>query len=168
LQVVKGFSEVAVLALVAVAWTAPARAQAAEREFHRLHAAVLFGDTHAAESNGFTFGGDIEFRPVRLFGVGFTGEHVNEPFRENVWVFGFTVHPARGLRLTIGPGFERATHAEAGHHDQHALLRVGAAYEIPLRHGWTVDPDVALDFVARERITVYSVAIGKEFGRAGH
>ena len=155
------------MVLVCVGWAASVRAQEAG-EFHRFHAAVLFGDTHGTEENGFTFGGDIEFRPLRLVGLGLTGEHVNEPFRENVWVLGVNVHPARGLRLTVGPGFERATHTEAGHHEHHALLRVGAAYEIPLTHGWTLDPDVALDFVAGERVAVYAVAIGKEFGRVAH
>lgn len=155
------------LVLAGVVWTASAGAQEAG-EFHRFHAAVLLGDTHASDANGFTFGGDIEFRPLRIVGVGLTGEHVNEPFRENVWVVGVNVHPARGLRLTVGPGLERATHADAGYHEQHALLRVGVAYEIPLAHGWTLDPDMALDFVAGERVAIYSVAIGKEFGRAAH
>ena len=156
------------LVVLSVACAVPVTAQEPSGEFHRFHIAVLVGDTHASEANGFTFGGDVEFRPRRLVGVALTGEHVNEPFRENVWVFGVNVHPARGLRLTIGPGFERVSHADEGHHEQHALLRIGAAYEIPLKHGWSIDPDVALDFVDGERVVVYAVAIGKEFGRVAH
>ena len=84
----------------------------------RFHAAGLVGESHNGELNGFTFGGDIEFRFSRLFGIGFTGEHVDQPFRENVWFVPLLIHPAvghntAGLKLTVAPGFERAREAAA-------------------------------------------------------
>ncbi len=133
-------------------------------EFHQIHAAVLVGDSHSPHQNGFTFGGDVEFRLVRRLGLGITGEHVNQPFRENVWVFPAVVHPVAGLKLTVGPGIERVFDEHAPHHtEQHALLRLGASYDIPVRRGWTIDPDVAVDFVDGETVVVYVVALGKEF-----
>lgn len=152
------------LALATVA-AAPARAAEHEGEFHRFHAAVLLGGSHNGELNALTFGGDIEFRPIRPIGIGLTGEHVNEPFRENVWIVPVIVHPTRLVKLSIGPGFERNREgADPRHIEQHALLRLGAALDLPLGHGWTVDPDVAVDFVKGERVVVYAVALGKEFG----
>lgn len=156
----------ALIALTAVLLVIPsAYAQEGEDDgFHRFHAAALIGETHSGAMDGVTFGGDLEVRFVRPLGIGITGEHVSEPFRENVWVFPLIVHPTHSLKLTIGPGFERARHDERHPVEQHGLLRVGASYDFPLRHGWTIDPDVAIDFVAGEHVLIYAVAIGKEFG----
>jgi hypothetical protein len=155
------------VAFLVVALCLQTQAQAQEHggdQFHQVHAAVLLGDSHSPHQNGFTFGGDLEFRPLRVLGVGVTGEHVNQPFRENVWVFPAIVHPGGGLKLSIGPGIERAFDEHAPHHtEQHALLRLGASFDIPLRHGWTIDPDLAVDFVGGEKVVVYAVAVGKEF-----
>jgi len=151
--------------MLAALVASPAHAAEHEGEFQRFHAAVLLGGSHNGELNALTFGGDIEFRPTRPLGIGLTGEHVNEPFRETVWIVPVVVHPTRLVKLSIGPGFERnrAT-ADAHHTEQHALLRLGAALDLPLGHGWTIDPDIAVDFVKHERVVVYAVAIGKEFG----
>ncbi len=156
---------VLILVLTVTALASAAHAQTGEAEMPSLvHAAMLIGDTHSLDQNGFTLGGDVEVRPWRLLGVGVTGEHVSEPFRENIVLVSAVVHPARGLKLLIGPGFERDRHGEAHETEQHALLRVGVGYDVPLRHGWTFDPDVAVDFVSGERVLVYAFAIGKEFG----
>jgi hypothetical protein len=143
---------------------APLWAQSVEHSYlHRFHALFLVGETHTGEMNGVTYGGDLELRLNRPIGVALTGEHVNEPFRENVWVFPVIVHPTPHLKLALGPGIERIEH-HIGHVEQHGLLRLGASYDFPLRHGWTIDPDIAFDFVDGERLVVYTVAIGKEFG----
>jgi hypothetical protein len=137
--------------------------------FHRFHAAALIGESHEGARNGITFGADLEVRLARRVGVGITGEHVNEPFRENVWVAPLVIHPSHGLRIMVGPGLERATRDEAPHgFEQHLLLRGGIGYDFALRHGWTLDPDVAVDFVDGQRVLVYAVAIGKEFGAHHH
>jgi hypothetical protein len=139
-----------------------------------FHVAALIGESHNGDRNGVTIGGDVEFRIGRLIGVGFTGEHVNKPFRENVWIVPLLIHPTAGLKLTAGPGFERlreegivegASENTARKVVQRALWRVGVGYDLPLRHGWTLDPDVAVDFVDGEKVLVYALGIGKEFGR---
>lgn len=164
----------ALFVLVAGALPVQAQEHQAEHETEALqpfHAAGLIGETHNGDRNGVTFGGDFEYRFARWFGVGLAGEHVNEPFRENVWVFPLLVHPvpdskAPGLKLTIGPGIERVREeGEASEAVQRGLWRLGAGYDVPLKHGWTLDPDFAVDFVAGERVIVYSSAVGKEFGR---
>ncbi|NOT44162.1 MAG: hypothetical protein HOP14_06100 [Acidobacteria bacterium] len=150
---------------------APEAPEASEVEAPPLfHAAVLLGDTHHADLNGLTLGGDLEVRLTSAVGIGVTGEHVNEPFRENIWVFPVIVHPKAGLKLTIGAGFEREHPEGADHHvEQHGLLRLGAGYDIPLPHGWTLGPDLAVDFVAGQHVVVWAAAVGKEFGpRHGH
>lgn len=158
------------LLTLVLAPTARAWADEPSAEFHLFHAAFLMGGTHNGERNALTVGGDIEFRPTHLFGIGLTGEHVKEPFRENVWIVPVIVHPTRGLKLSVGPGIERIVEPGSDHlTEQHALLRVGATYDVPLRRGWTLDPDIAVDFVEGERVVVYAIAIGKEFGRkVGH
>ncbi len=153
------------LSLALVLSTPAAHAQEADADPLRLHAAGFVGESHNGDRNGVTFGGDLEVRVARLFGIGVTGEHVNEPFRENVWVFPLLIHPTRALKLTVGPGIERAREDEpASRFRNHALLRVGATWEFPLRHGWSIDPDLALDFVEHQRVVVYTVAIAREFG----
>ncbi len=158
------------LLILVLAPSVRAWADEPSEEVHLFHAALLLGGTHNGERNALTFGGDIEFRPTRPVGIGLTAEHVNEPFRENVWVVPVIVHPTHGLKLSVGPGLERVVEPGPDHLTaQHALLRVGASYEVPLGHGWTLDPDIAIDFVEGERVLVYAVAIGKEFGRQiGH
>lgn len=142
----------------------PALAQDSDAsELRRFHALFLAGETHAGELNGVTFGGDVEFRLNRPIGVALTGEHVDEPFRENVWVFPVIVHPTSHLKIALGPGLERIEQ-EIGRIEQHGLFRLGASFDIPLRHGWTLDPDIAFDFVVGERLAVYTIGIGKEFG----
>ena len=138
-----------------------------------IHVAALVGESHNGDRNGLTLGGDFEFRLGRLVGVGVTAEHVNEPFRENVWIVPLLIHPKAGLKLTAGAGFERVRDegraAAAAENTpakvaQRALWRLGAGYDLALHHGWTLDPDVAIDFVDGERVIVYSFGIGKEFG----
>jgi hypothetical protein len=160
-------SLILVPALALLASTARAQEPAAEEQ-PLLHAAVLVGDTHTSEQNGLTIGGDLEVRPWRYLGVGVTGEHVKKPFRENIWLVAAVVHPTHGLKLVVGPGVERDRHGDTHDAEQHALLRVGVGYDVPLRHGWTFDPDVAVDFVSGERVFVYAFAVGKEFGARKH
>lgn len=143
----------------------PAATHHAQEARMPFHAAGLLGESHSGERNGVTMGGDFEFRFSRPLGIGVTGEHVNEPFRENVWIVPLLIHPVGGLKLTVGPGFERVREDGAEAIEQRALWRAGVGYDIAMKHGWTVGPDVAVDFVAGEKVLVYAVAIGREFGR---
>lgn len=153
------------IVLVLMARAAAAQDHEAEG-LHPFHAAFLLGKTHTGERDGLTFGGDVEFRFSWALGIGATVEHVDEPFRENVWIVPVLVHPTAGLKLTIGGGFERAAEEPEARIGKHGLVRLGAGYDIPLTHGWTLDPDVAVDFVAGERLAVYTLAVGKEFGHS--
>lgn len=164
-------TRVGTLALFASLTLLPASTSAqepAEEAPPLMHAAVLVGESHTPDQNGLTLGGDVEVRPWRLLGVGVTGEHVNEPFRENIWLVAAVLHPTHGLKVVVGPGIERDRHSDTHETEQHALLRVGLGYDVPLRHGWTFDPDVAVDFVSGEHVFVYAFAIGKEFGTRKH
>lgn len=168
---------VSCVCLLALLSAVVAGAQESEGETEplaRFHAAGLIGESHNGELNGFTFGGDIEFRLSRWVGVGFTGEHVDQPFRENVWFVPLLIHPtaghkAPGLKLTVAPGFERAREAVTaaepeGEIVKRGLWRVGVGYDATLKNGWTIGPDIAVDFVAGDRVLVYAVAVGREFG----
>jgi hypothetical protein len=163
------------IVLCAALFTGLAQAQEEPEGFHRIHAAVFLGGTHHSERNAFTFGGDVEWRFSRWAGIGFTGEHVNKPFRENVWIFPVFIHATRGLRFNLGPGFERATEEEIAEGEaagtpssrtvRKAMFRTGVTYDFELKHGWTVGPDIAVDFIAGEAVFVYGIAIGHGFAR---
>jgi hypothetical protein len=146
---------------------------AEKHEYHRFHLAGFIGGTHNGEKNAFTYGGDLEYRFHQLFGVSAGFEHVNAPFRDNVWTFPFVIHPYRGIRLYLGPGFERAKESVEEPESplappatvtvRNGLFRIGGAYSVHLKRGWSVGPDVAVDFVGGQAVFVYGLAIGFGF-----
>lgn len=142
--------------------------------------AFLIGGSHASGRSGTTVGTDYEFRFHRLFGVAGTAEYVAGDFRDSVGVMSLMVHPTHNLRLSVGPGIERAMKEEVAEPGEepvsgvsrwHKLFRIGANYDFHLKHGWTVGPDVALDFAEGRHVLVVGLAIGRGFnswGRGGH
>lgn len=143
-------------------------------EYHRHHIAALVSGSDSGEKNGFTIGGDYEFRFARPIGVTVTGEYVGGSFREDLVAFTATAHPWRGLKLQAGPGFdhelrrhetESAEGEEVAHHKvNRALFRVGAGYDIEVGKNMTIGPDFAYDILKGEKVFVYGITIGFGFG----
>ena len=152
--------------------TALAEEHAAEH-YHRHHFAALISGSHSGEKNGFTIGGDYEFRFARPLGFTVTGEYVGGSFREELVAFTATAHPWKGLKLQAGPGFDHelrrheAGHAEGvvvHHKVNRALFRVGAGYDIEVGKHLSLGPDFAYDILKGERVFVYGITIGFGFG----
>jgi len=153
----------------------PVRAQEKEGEgYHRHHVGALFGGSHNTEKNGFTVGGDYEFRWSRPVGLMVTGEYVAGAFREDLWAVTAAIHPWKGLKLQAGPGFEqefparRAAEAESA--EEHGkrvrgLFRFGAGYEFEVNERMTIGPDFAFDILKGERVFVYGIVVGFGFHR---
>jgi len=131
-------------------------AAAEEEEAHeRRNTTELFvGGAYESSENAFVVGLAHEYRFHRYLGIGGFAEYMTSPFEK--WSFGVPlfVHPWRGIRLQVAPGFE--------HHDgeDEFLFRVGAGYEFELSHHWRLIPEVLGDFVDGERAILYGVTIG--------
>ena len=160
-------------AVVALTGFASFAEEGAPSEFHRHHFGGLLAGSHNTEKNGFTAGGDYEFRFVRQFGVMATGEYVGGGFREDLFALTAVVHPWHGLKLQAGPGFEHELNrhevaGEAGsevlHHEAtRKLLRIGGGYDIEVGKHMTIGPDIAVDFLKGEKVFVYGITIGLGF-----
>jgi len=155
--------------------TAPREADA-EAEPRNEAAAIIAGTwEHEGGDTFFTLGGEYERRLTSRFGV--TGE-VEYLFDADQWVVaGLAVfHPAYGLKLFAGPGFERAD-VETGESEPlieetperatHFLFRVGAGYALEFAHRYSIGPSVSFDVVhendTRERGVVFGVNLGVVF-----
>ncbi len=138
--------------------------------YHKHHAALFVGGSHFKEEDGFTVGGDYEYRLHRLLGLGFEGEYAGGDLRETVVVFPVFFHPGAGLKLAAGPGFERAKEEAAGSELRAAeetrtnfLFRVSILYDFLVKERFTITPNVSLDFVNGRQVWVYGVSFGVGF-----
>lgn len=161
------------LALLALAVPAAVAEEHAAEHYHRHHFAALLSGSHSGVKNGFTIGGDYEFRFARSLGFTVTGEYVAGDFREDLVAFTATVHPWKGLKLQAGPGFdhelrrheaEHVEEAQVHHKVNRALFRVGAGYDFELGKHMSIGPDFAYDILKGERVFVYGITIGFGFG----
>lgn len=70
------------LAFLALVIPAALAEEHTTEEQHRHHAAALISGSHSGEKNGFTIGGDYEYRFSRPLGFTVNGEYVGGGFRE--------------------------------------------------------------------------------------
>jgi hypothetical protein len=141
--------------------------------WHKHHAGFFAGGSTYKENNGVTVGGDYEFRLTKYFGLGAAVEHAFGSLKETVVAFPVFFHPGAGLRLGMGPGFERYTgdlpeehahHGEATHDDKaHFLWRFQALYDFPVGKRFTITPNLALDIQSGRQVFVYGVTFGVGF-----
>ena len=140
---------------------------------HRHHAGIFFGGNHYESENGFTVGGDYEYRLHRYVGIGAGGEYVAGDFREGVLVFPVYFHPAGDLRIFAGPGLEHRFAREGEEGEAHGeeemperennfLFRLGVTYDIFIKK-FAVSPGVSVDFVDGKQVLVYGVTFGIGF-----
>ncbi len=145
--------------------------------WHRHHAGFFVGGSTLKSENGFTIGGDYEYRFSKYLGVGVQVEHAYGELKETVFAFPVFFHPGAGLRLAAGPGFERFTgelssitaedegHGAEATHDKnnHFLWRMQILYDFPVGERFTITPNFALDFLSGRQVAVYGVTFGVGF-----
>jgi hypothetical protein len=108
----------------------------------------------------FTLGIDYERQLSERFGVGvladwaFGGEG-----RESILAAAAFYHPWRRVRLDLAPGIQR----DAARDEVEFVLRVGADYEFELRDGWSLSPNLNVDFGPNESLLVFGVELGYRF-----
>ncbi len=146
-----------------------------EGEFHDNTLSLFLGGVTNTETdkNGFALGADYERRLSRLLGVGLVAELTigGERPRDIILVVPLSLHPVRGWRFIVAPGFEikppGAAEGEEGAESEdqvlEAVLRLGASYEFELGR-YTIAPAFEVDIVKFEEIVlVYGVAFGIGF-----
>ncbi len=139
-----------------------------EEEFDRHHIALFTGGSHQGSENGFTMGGEYEYRFHRLVGAGVMGEYTWS-FREDVLVFPVYFHPGAGLILAAGPGIDRPTGKKPetnGQVDSEGtafLVRVAVQYEFEVGKGFSITPNALFDFVDGGQVFGYGVSFGYGF-----
>ena len=138
----------------------------------RHRAEVFLGVAHEGSSDEFAAGIGYEYRISSLLGVGGFVEHAGED--EDAWTFGVPlfVHPYKGVRLLLAPGWEvkevaveeEATGAEQGtEHEQSFLLRAGVAYEFEVGR-WSITPEFNVDFIdGGDQVVVCGLSLGYGF-----
>jgi len=141
---------------------------------YRHRAELFLGVAHENEQSRDEFAAGLayEYRVGSLLGVGGFVEHAGQ--QEDTWTFGVPlfVHPYKGLRFLLAPGWEcKEVKAEgdggAGsaerENEQSFLVRVGVAYEFEVGR-WSLTPEFNADFIeGGHQVLVYGVSLGCGF-----
>ena len=119
--------------------------------------AIFLGGSHHKDENGFSVGLDFEHRLSTIFGVGGLVEYTAGDFDSWVVAAPLFVHPYKGFRLILAPGFEN----KEG--DNNFLFRTGLAYQFEIGNKWSISPEYNADFVNGETVHVYGISFGLGF-----
>ena len=79
--------------------------------------------------------------------------------REAICAVGLFYHPWPRVRLHLAPGVQR----DAARDEVDFMVRVGADYEFELRDGWSLSPNLNVDFGPNESLLVFGVQLGYRF-----
>ena len=115
---------------------------------------VFLGGTFDDGDSEASFGMSYERRLNESIGIGGIVEYTNG--REWVFAVPFTIHITEPWKVVLAAGIEH----EDG--DNTFLTRVGTAYEFKF-DGWSLAPEVNVDFVDGDVKTVLGVSFGFEF-----
>jgi len=129
----------------------------AEEERHAV-SMFLGGVTETGDERetGFALGGEYEYRPYSMIGVGGLVELATGDVRDVVVLVPLTVHPFGGLALRAAPGAE-ITDGNAAF-----AFRVGISYEIPVGP-FSIAPEFNSDLVEGDWTYVYGLSFGIAF-----
>ena len=123
--------------------------------------AVLAGTFVEGESAG-TFGVDYEYRSSEFLGLGFVAERAFEPVNATTVLAVADLHIWRGLAVQTGPGVEWIDRDDGEDDETLFVFRLGALYEFE-GNGYTVSPQLHLDFTREETSVVVALALGFNF-----
>jgi hypothetical protein len=115
---------------------------------------VFIGATlHDGDSEA-SYGASYQRRIGKAFGIGGLVEYTTG--REWIFAVPFSWHITESWKLLVAPGFE---HEEG---ENIYMTRIGTAYEFKFT-GWSLAPEVNVDFVDGEVKTILGVSVGWEF-----
>lgn len=116
---------------------------------------LFVGITHDADENEPSLGVTYE-RKFGRFGAGVIAEFTKAERRDAVVALPFFWHPAEPWRTLVAVGWEY----NDGEHT--FLTRVGGSYEIGF-DGWSLSPEVNLDFVDGDTVLVFGASFVWKF-----
>ena len=123
---------------------------------HNHHIAVFVGTTRAEGENEPTIGLDYQYRLSRRLSIGGLVDHAGGDLDSNAVAAALFIHPAGGLELVFGAGYENEDH------ERDFLVRAGVGYAFHVGR-ISLTPIFNVDFVDHEEIKVYGVNIGWGF-----
>ena len=130
--------------------------------FKRNHLSVLIGAATDSDKtvNNFNGGIEYEYQFNELFGTGFAleGTDPSGGIRSMAGFVPLFIHPWRGLRLTIGPGFQLDTNQNSDF-----ALRTGVGYRLKISESMTLTPEFNADLVDGDPVYVWGARIGYAF-----
>ena len=143
-------------------------AKAGENEHGKLphhHLAAFVGVGFEEDKNGHyendtAIGVKYELQFHEKWGVGLDVEKLYGDDTDRAWVVAIPLrfYLDENWKLFLGPGYELK-----GDHDKY-LTRTGVAYEFDLKDGWSLSPEIVIDFISGGATTyVAGVAIGHSF-----
>ena len=136
--------------------TMAAQAQEADEEAEKQNFVELFaGITHDDGENDASLGLTYE-RKFDRFGTGFIVEFTDSDSRETILALPFFWHPAEPWRTVVAIG------TEISDGDNSFLTRIGGSYEIEFS-GWSLSPEVNIDFVDRGTVLVFGASFVWKF-----
>ncbi len=123
----------------------------------RNHVILFLGATISDDDTAFSVGIDYEYRLNEFLGIGALAEYTAAD--PDSWVLAgeLFVHVTEGLGLIFATGVE----LEDG--DAEFLFRTGISYEFDLDDGWTIGPEVNVDFVDGDQDLVVGLSVGRTF-----
>ncbi len=116
---------------------------------------VFVGITHDDGENEASLGLTYE-RKFGRFGTGFITEFTKAEKRETVLALPFFWHPAEPWRTVVAIG------TEISDGDHSLLTRVGGSYEFEFS-GWSLSPEVNVDFVDHGTVLVFGASVVWKF-----
>jgi hypothetical protein len=119
--------------------------------------ALFLGNTQHHDENGFSVGLDYEHRLNPIAGVGGLVEYSAGDFDSWIIAASLFVHPYKGFRLILAPGFENKDCCT------NFLFRTGIAYQFEIDNKWSISPEYDIDFVHGEAAHVYGISFGIGF-----
>ncbi len=130
-----------------------------EHDYHRNVVAAFLGVTsEQRRERSPTFGIEYERRLSPSFGLGVLLEHARGDLDFTIAAVPFAYHHGH-WKLYAAPGVEFSDEE----YDTEFLMRVGVEYAFELGKGFEVSPQVDLDFVDGEVVTVLGLTFGYGF-----
>jgi hypothetical protein len=156
---------IACLFTLALASTAGAEEahESGDHEYHRHHASLIVGNTFDEHGeNGFSVGGDYEYRINNWFGLGVGLEYAGGDFEHVLIGIPLFFHPNEHWRFALAAGTEIHKGGEHEEREREAILRTGVGYAFHIGDGYSISPEFNVDFSEHE--TLYVVGLGFGFG----
>jgi len=139
----------------AAATVAQAQESGAEEAEAKHFTELFVGITHDEGDNEASLGLTYE-RKFGQFGTGFVAEITKSELRDSVLILPLFWHPVEPWRVLVGVG------AEYSEGEPAFLTRVGGSYEIEFS-GWSLSPEVNVDFVDDRVVLVFGASFVWKF-----